>query len=184
MLHAHQVKWSEEEYLDMEDTSPIKHEFLDGHVYAMAGAKGPHNFVCHNVSAALHGLIRGGPCRGFNSDQRIHVAGKRFYTYPDGGVVCGAPVYHPRGADQMVLTNPSLLFDVLSPSTEEYDRGTKLMLYRQIETLKDVLLIDPESRQVEHHHRGARGWKSTTRKRGAIRILGGSLEVAELFEGL
>ncbi len=182
--HAHQVEWTEEEYLAFEDESPTKHEFLDGHVYAMAGAKSSHNFLCGNAIGILHALLRGGPCRVFTSDQRVHVAGKRFYTYPDGGVVCGKLEHHAKAAAKMVLLNPSLLFEVLSPSTAKYDRGTKLMLYRQIASLQDVLLIDPDGRLVEHYHRGSRGWKATTRKRGALAVLGGVIQVGDLFEGL
>jgi Uma2 family endonuclease len=185
MQLAHQVRWTEEEYLLMEDHSEIKHEFLDGQVYAMAGAQGPHNVIATNALAMLHSLVRGGPCRAFNSDQRVYVPRpKKLYTYPDGGVACGKWQYHPKAADKMVLLNPSLLYEVLSPGTEKYDRGTKLMLYRQVETLQDVLLIDPDRRLVEHHHRGPRGWKSTTRHRGALSVLGGIIQVGELFEGL
>ena len=182
---AHQVTWTEEEYLLFEDNNETKHEFLNGQVYAMAGAKGPHNVIATNMAAALHGLARGGPCRVFNSDQRVYVPQpKKFYTYPDGGVACAKWQYHPKAADKMVLLNPVLLFEVLSPSTEKYDRGTKLMLYRQIESLRDVLLIDPAGRLVDHHHRGSRGWKSTTRYRGAISVLGGIIQVGDLFEGM
>ncbi len=188
VAHAHKVLWTEEEYLSFEDESPTKHEFLDGRVYAMAGAPERHNVICAHAIIALGNLLRGGSCRIFTSDQRIHVVGKRFYTYPDGGIVCGKSEYHPKGGNNMVLMNPSLLFEVLSPSTEEYDRGEKLFLYRQIESLKDVLLIDPETRTVEHYRRVARGWKSVTRKRGALEVLGGAIdhrfafEVKDLFE--
>lgn len=185
MQLAHQVTWTEEEYLLLEDHSETKHEFLDGQVYAMAGAQGPHNVIATNALAMLHALVRGGTCRAFNSDQRIYVPRpKKFYTYPDGGVVCGKWRYHARAADKMVLLNPSFLYEVLSPATEKYDRGTKLTLYRQIETLQDVLLIDPARRLVEHHRRGPRGWRSATRHRGRIAVLGGVLQVEELFEGL
>ena len=185
MQLAHQASWTEEEYLFMEDQSEIKHEFLDGEVYAMAGAPTPHNIICGNTGGILYALTRGGPCRVFNSDQRIYVSRpKRFYTYPDGGVGCNKFEFHPKAGAKMVLTNPTLLYEVLSPGTEKYDRGTKLFLYRQIESLQDVLLIDPARRLVEHHHRGARGWRSTTRHRGAVAVLGGIIQVAELFEGM
>src|SRR5207253_2323837 len=103
MQLAHQMQWTEEEYLEMEDGSPIKHEFLDGNVYAMAGAKGPHNFISMRMGIRL-GNILGGRCEVFNSDQRIYVPRpKKYYTYPDGGVVCGKPEYHPKAAKLMVL---------------------------------------------------------------------------------
>lgn len=181
---AHQETWTEEEYLAFEDESETKHEFLDGNVYAMAGARPVHNFLCGRTMIRL-GNILAGRCEVFNSDQRVYVPRpKRFYTYPDGGVVCGKPEHHPKGGDKMVLTNPVLLFEVLSSGTAKYDRGTKLMLYLQIEGLKDVLLIDPMTRSIEHHHRGPRGWTKTMRKRGAVKVLGGIIQVAELFAGL
>lgn len=185
MQLAHQATWTEEEYLFFEDHSETKHEYLDGHVYAMAGAQGPHNAVCGNMGGMLYGLVRGGACRVFTSDQRLYVPRpKKFYTYADGGVACGKWQYHPKAGARMVLLNPTLVYEVLSPGTEKYDRGTKLMLYRQIESLQDVLLIDPAQRLVEHHHRGPRGWRSATRHRGAIAVLGGILQVSELFEGM
>ena len=191
------------EYLDgqvmaMPDGYPLWHNVVASHMLgslgeilhsqrtqAMAGATPDHNAACFNANAALRGVIRGGPCQGFTSDQRIYVPRpKRFYTYPDGGVYCGERQMHPK-SPKMVLMNPSLLFEVLSPRTEKHDRTTKLMLYRQIESLQDVLLIDPKTRSIEHHHRGQRGWnKPVRRQRGAIKVLGGVIQVEELFEGL
>lgn len=178
---AHQVEWSEEEYLAFEKDSETKHEYLDGEIYGMAGAKPRHNSICSNVAVALGVLIRGTPCRGFTSDQRIHVARpKKFYTYADGGVACGK--WHISDKDGMSLLNPVLLFEVLSTSTRKYDRGGKLLLYQQIPSLTDVLLIDQPQHLVEHHHRGPRGWRMTIRRRGGIGILGGTLRLEEFYD--
>lgn len=178
---ARKMAWSEEEYLAFEKDSDTKHEFLDGEIYGMAGAKPLHNAIAMNTGAALVNLIRGGPCRGFTSDQRIHIARpKKFYTYADGGVACGK--WEISDKDGMSLVNPVLLFEVLSSSTRKYDQGAKLMLYRQIPSLTDVLLIDQPLHLVEHHHRGPRGWRSITRRRGGVPVLGGVLLLADLYD--
>jgi Uma2 family endonuclease len=175
-------EWSEDEYLAFENDSETKHEFLDGEIYAMAGAKPLHNAICHNVGTALGNLIRGSGCRGFTSDQRIHVARpKKYYTYADGGVACGK--WEISDKDGMSLLNPVLLFEVLSSSTRKYDRGTKLLLYQQIPSLTDVLLIDQPQHLVEHHHRGPRGgWKMTSHKRGQVAVLSGVLQLDEIYD--
>src|SRR5579872_1884268 len=106
-LAARHSEWNEDEYLEMEDESPIKHEFLDGQVWAMAGAPEDHNAVCGNTIALLHALIRGRGCRILTSDSRIYVPRPRkFFTPPDGGVVCGKSEHHPKAGRMMVLMNP------------------------------------------------------------------------------
>lgn len=134
----------------MEAASPIKHEFLDGEVFAMAGAKPDHNQTASAALVALGPLLRGGRCRAFSSDQRIFIVETGLYTYADGGVACGRWQIH---ADGMCLLNPALVFEVLSPSTRDYDRGAKLEHYRRIPSLRHVLLIDQPDRCVEHHRR-------------------------------
>src|ERR1700736_3100931 len=106
---ARQMHWTEEQYLAFENESATKHEFYDGEVYAMAGAKPVHNLICGNAIAALHGLLKGRPCGVFTSDQRIHIAtpgAKLKYTYPDAGVLCGKGQYAPKDPDgEMSLMN-------------------------------------------------------------------------------
>lgn len=177
---ARNVHWTEEEYITVEAGSAIKHEYFDGEVYAMAGAKSRHNVIAANLTAALVNIVSGGSCHVFNSDQRIHAeAPRKFYTYADGGVACGE--WQISDKDGMSLENPVLLFEVLSSSTREYDRGAKLLLYRQIPSLVDVLLIDQPEQLIEHHRRGAGGWRSTTRYRGAISILGGVVRFEDIY---
>ena len=178
---AYKGKWTEEQYLAFENQSPTKHEFYDGTVYAMAGARPGHNLVCARAIAALVNLVGRGPCQVFTSDQRIHIgAGELQYTYPDAGVVCGEMHFAPKDPD-MSLVNPSVLIEVLSPSTAEYDRGVKLLHYLQIPALTDVLLVEPDERLVEHHHRGVRRWKQSVRRRGPIPLLGGVVRVDDLY---
>ena len=177
---AREVHWTEEDYLRMEADSAIKHEYVDGEVYAMAGARSRHNIIAANTLVALGGLIRGGSCFAFNSDQRIHVKTPvRFYTYADGGLACDP--WRISEKDGMSLENPTLLFEVLSPSTRDYDRGAKLFLYQQIASLSSVLLIDQPTRCVEHHRRDGQSWTRETIREGAVALLGGQIFVDELY---
>ncbi len=175
------MHWIESDYLAMEAASPIKHEFLDGEVFAVAGAKPGHNRVATSALVALGLLLRGGRCRAFNSDQRIYVVETGLYTYADGGVACGRWQVH---TDGMSLLNPTLLFEVLSPSTRDYDRGAKLEHYRQIASLRHVLIIDQPDRRIEHHRRGDDGaWTLTTLHAGAVDLgdLGGTIALDEIY---
>ncbi len=176
---SRRTQYTEQDYLHLEGDSPIKHEYLDGEIYAMAGAKPGHNLVASNTTVALGNLVAGGLCGVFGSDQRIHVTSTGLYTYADGGVACGR--WEISDKDDMSLLNPVLLFEVLSPSTRDYDRGEKLAHYLKISTVKDVLLIEQPERLVEHHHRGPKGWKSTARHRGGIPLLGGMIRVEDLY---
>lgn len=175
------MHWIEADYLAMESASPIKHEFFDGEVFAMAGAKPEHNRIATSTLVALGLLLRGGRCRAFNSDQRIYVAETGLYTYADGGVACGRWQIH---TDGMSLLNPTLLFEVLSPSTRDYDRGAKLEHYRQIASLHHVLIIEQPDRCIEHHRRDHDGaWERTTHDVGTVdlRDLGGVLALGDVY---
>ncbi len=178
---ARQMHWSEPEYLHLEARSAIRHEFLDGEVFAMAGAKPEHNDIAAAITGALVLLLRGRRCRAFSSDQRIHVRATGLYTYPDGGVKCGRGEIH---SDGMSLLDPVLLVEVLSESTRDYDRGAKLEHYKAIPSLRHVLLVESTSRRVEHHHRPEGGaWTVTTLTDGAIRLddLGGSIPLDDVY---
>lgn len=178
---ARRMHWTEEAYVAMEAGSPIKHEFIDGEVFAMAGAKPGHNQLAAAVTVALGLLVRGGRCRVFNSDQRIYIPETGLYTYADGGVVCGRWEVH---ADGMCLRNPVLLVEVLSPSTRDYDRGAKLDHYRQLASLRHVLILDEPERRVEHHHRGDDGaWSMTELLEGRVDLadLGGFVALDEVY---
>ena len=178
---ARRMHGSESEYLTMESESPIKHEFHDGEVFAMAGARPSHNILASAAVGALVALARGGRCRVFNSDQRIYIPATGLYTYADGGVACGRWELH---ADGLCLRNPVLLIEVLSPSTRDYDRGAKMDHYRQLASLRHVLLIDDPERLVEHHRRGDDGaWSKTELRAGSIDLadLGGSLALDDVY---
>lgn len=182
MQPERRLHWTVQDYLSLEANTSEKHEFLDGEIFAMGGARASHNLVAANVTGALGVLLRGRPCKPFTSDQRIHIPGTGLYTYPDGGVVCGRWEVH--ASDGMSLVNPALLFEVLSSSTRDYDRGAKLEHYKQIPTLREVLLVDQPERRVEHHRRveGDR-WVAAAFTAGVIELgLGVGLVLADVYD--
>ena len=181
MSAPRRLRWTPAEYFDFEAHSLDKHEFLDGEIFAMAGARSSHNLVATNTLGFFVASLRGRPCKPFNSDQRIHISRTGLYTYPDGGVACGDWQLHP--ADDMSLLNPVLLFEVLSLATADYDRGAKLEHYQAIPSLQEVLLIDQPERRIEHHRRDGDRWLAATFTDGLIELaLGVNLPLAELYD--
>ena len=147
-----------EEYLVYDATHEGKHEFYNGEVVAMAGSTLVHALLAVNVSSALHVRLRGGPFRVFSSDLRIAIEQTGAYVYPDVSVVCGAA--RVIGEAPGATTNPTLLVEVLSPTTEAHDRGAKAAHYRHIEGLKAYALVSSMRRHVEVHYRGDDGiWR-------------------------
>ena len=140
-------RYSFAEYVRVEQGSTIKHEFLDGEIYAMAGGTPEHAVIAANVIAALHRQLVGSGCQVYSSDLRIRVSATGLTTYPDVSVVCGARETDPD--DQNTVVNPRLIIEVLSPSTAAYDRCEKLRHYQQIESLREVVLVDHASRSLE-----------------------------------
>jgi len=130
-----------EEYLELEDAATEKHEYYKGEIFEMSGAKRAHNFIASNLLIAV-GIDLGGesPCLPLTSDQRVHIESNTLFTYPDLTIVCGEPLY--RNDDDMNLLNPSVIFEILSPSTRKYDEGAKFDLYKQIPSLREYVLID------------------------------------------
>ena len=178
---ARRMHWTEQEYLLMEAGSPIKHEYLGGEIFALAGARPGHNQVATSMAGALVALLRGRRCRAFNNDQRIYVPATGLYTYSDGGVACGRWQIH---TDGMCLLNPVLLYEVLSDSTRDYDRGSKLEHYQQLPSLRHVLLIDQPTHLIEHHLRAEDGtWSQHVVQAGAIALpdLGGAIALHDIY---
>jgi Uma2 family endonuclease len=139
---------TEEQYLEIERASETKSEFRDGYMFAMAGALPAHSLLANRVGALLDGHMPPG-CRVFNSDLRIKLPEAGLYTYPDCSVICGPLEYFSDKRD--VVINPLLIVEVLSPSTEGYDRGEKFAWYRTIPSFREYLLIDQERPHVEHY---------------------------------
>ncbi|HLM55631.1 MAG TPA: Uma2 family endonuclease, partial [Pyrinomonadaceae bacterium] len=111
------------EYLNTERRSEDRHEYLDGSVYLMAGESPAHSTICFNLAVVVGEQLKGGPCRGFSPNMKVRAGEQGLYAYPDLAVVCGEPVFHDQHGD--VLVNPTVIFEVLSPSTAAYDRGEK-----------------------------------------------------------
>ncbi|PDW03002.1 Uma2 family endonuclease [Candidatus Viridilinea mediisalina] len=142
---------TEAEYLAFEQASTHKHEYYQGEIYAMTGGTEAHNLLAGNTHAALHAQLRRRECRVYNSDQRLKIMATGLYTYPDVTVVCGQPQFLE--ASRLNLINPTVIVEVLSPSTERYDRGMKFRHYRTIPALHDYLLIAQEEPRIEHYMR-------------------------------
>lgn len=177
-------RYTFEEYLALEEASNIKHEFLRGEIYAMAGGTPEHAALGVAVSAALLTQLRGGKCRVYSSDLRLRVLATGLATYPDVTVVCGPSERDP--ANRATVLNPRVVIEVLSPSTEDYDRGEKLDHYKQIPSLAAVVLVDYGKRRIESHQRATDGtWRSLVAEDGAtlpIEAVGAQLEVDAIYD--
>lgn len=172
------------DYLALEETSQARHEFLDGHVWAMAGGTPEHGAVCANLITLLSSQLRGRRCRVYTSDVRVRVKATGLATYPDVSVVCEELETDPDDAKGGTVTNPCLLVEVLSPSTEGYDRGEKLAHYKQIPSLREIVLVAHDERRAELWQRGGDHWSLTVASgREAVRLesLGCQLELDEVF---
>ena len=136
-----------EEYLEMENASSEKHEYYKGEIFAMAGTKMAHNEITSNLATELGAQLKGSSCKPYGSDLRIYVEKNSLFTYPDLSVICGKK--ESRNNDDFNILNPSVLFEVLSESSKDYDRGSKFMLYRDIPGLKTYVIVDSLSIKVE-----------------------------------
>jgi Uma2 family endonuclease len=143
-------RYSIEEYLEMENASVEKHEYYQGEIFAMAGVKMPHNHITSNLLGDLTSALKGKSCKPFGGDTRVHIEKNSLFTYPDITIICGEVI--TLNDDDFNVLNPSIIFEVLSPSTRSYDRGEKFSLYRDIPTLREYILVDSESVQVEAYY--------------------------------
>jgi Uma2 family endonuclease len=144
-----------EEYFQLEEASPERHEYVDGEVYAMAGASFAHNQISSNVQANIFQHVANAPCRIYGSDLKVHVKTESAFVYPDLSIICGQPQILEGQND--IIINPSVIIEIVSESTEAYDRGKKFMLYRQIPSLKEYILIASEWISVERFMKNANG---------------------------
>src|SRR4051794_3010020 len=156
-----QTTYTPEEYLALEREAEYKSEYIDGQIVAMIGASMGHNQITFNIAGLLFQQLRGTPCRAFSCDMRVHVKkGQReIYTYPDVVIVCGTPELVDGELD--TLRNPTAIMEVLSPSTEKYDRGEKFKRYRTVPSLQEYLLIAQDTPFVEHYVRQGEQWLLT-----------------------
>src|SRR6266446_5235671 len=146
---------TEAEYLEIERGAESKSEFFDGEMFAMAGGTPQHSLIATNLAAEFNNRLKTHPCIPYNAALRIKIEGTALFTYPDLSVICG-PLQFAEGTDDTVV-NPTLLVEVLSDSTEAYDRGKKFEHYRQIGTLLEYLLVSQKEPRVEQFMRQADG---------------------------
>jgi Uma2 family endonuclease len=183
MSAASRPQYSIDEYVRLEEYANLKHEFLDGQIYAMAGGTLEHSAMATSVSTALSVQLRGRGCEVFNSDARVRVIATGLDTYPDVSVACG-PIERDSG-DKHAMTNPIVIVEVTSDSTEDYDRGKKLEHYKRIPSLREVVIVSHRRPHIEVHRRGSSGEWTTTEAGASERIVvesvGCALVVDEVF---
>lgn len=143
------IKLTPEEYVAQERKAEFKSEYFNGEVFAMAGASQKHNLIVGNLVRELGTQLKKSRCQVYPSDMKVKVKRTGLYTYPDVTVVCGEPEFDDEFED--ILLNPTLLVEVLSPSTEPYDRGKKFEHYRRITFLREYLLVAQDRCRVEHY---------------------------------
>lgn len=179
-------KVTAQEYLTFERQSLEKHEFFEGEVFAMAGAGRSHNIIFSNFFIEIGLQLKGKPCYPYGSDMRIHIPENTLFTYPDISVICHDGIT-PSPEDDDTATQPTVLIEILSKSTRNYDRGVKFKLYRDIPTLKEYILIDSESINIEAFRLNADAhWELEEYKRLAeslaIPSIGFSMPLAEIYD--
>lgn len=181
------TRFSIDEYLKFEKEAPEKHEFFQGEIFAMSGAGANHNIIFSNLFTGIGIQLKGKPCRPFGSDMRIYVAENALFTYPDISIICGEIV--PAPMDRDTATQPTVLIEILSPSTRNYDRGGKFKPYRDIPALKEYILVDSETIGIEvfrlnrSGHWELEGYKSVTETL-AIPTVNVSIPLVEIYEGV
>lgn len=153
------MRHSAGEYLALERAADHKSEFHDGQIYAMGGASRKHNLVSGNVFRELSLQLKDRPCEAYVNDMRVKAALAASYHYPDIAIVCGEPQFEDDVAD--TLLNPVVLIEVLSPSTEAYDRGEKFAQYRKIESLREYWLVAQDQPRIERYVRQGEAWLFT-----------------------
>lgn len=180
------AKFTVEEYLAIEKDSIEKHEYFQGDIFARAGAGPRHNVIFSNLFGELAQLLKGKPCKPYGSDQRIHVAENTLFTYPDISIICGDII--PSEFDEDSATLPIVLFEILSKSTKNYDRGEKFKLYRDIPSLQEYILIDSLSINIEAFRVNKQGHWELEEYRSfedslSIPVLNLHLPLREIYEG-
>ncbi len=175
------------QYLAIENDSSEKHEFYEGEISAMAGATVAHNTISVNILAHLHTQLRGKDCRPFNSDQRIKVESAGFYTYPDVSVICGQ--VQIAKDDPLSATNPRVILEVLSPSTDYFDKRRKLKLYLQLDSLHEYVIVTQDWPYVQKFIRNDDGTWTMSVIEGLdtaldLKSIDCQLQMADVYDGV
>lgn len=177
-------RYTLEDYLGVEEMSGVRHEFVDGQIFAMAGGTPEHAALSAAIVVLLGSKLTGA-CRPYSADLRIRVIATGLATYADAAIICGDPERDPSSPTH--VTNPSVVIEVLSTSTEEYDRGEKREHYQRIESLREYVLVAQDRRRVEVYRRGPAGADWEQRVYGAgddveLPSLGLSFATNELYD--
>lgn len=177
--------YTETEYLMLERDSDVRHEYYEGEIVAMVGASEAHNLIVTSTVFSLYGQLRARPCRIYSNDMRVRVAATGLDTYPDLIVICGESQFTDDTFE--TLANPTIIIEVLSDSTERYDRGKKFQHYRTLASLREYLLIAQDTAHIEHFVREGDGsWRLTEAAGIATTIrlpaIGCTLPLAEVYE--
>ncbi|WP_316823970.1 Uma2 family endonuclease [Pedobacter miscanthi] len=157
-------RYTVEEYLEMEKASTGKHEYFEGEIFAMSGAGFNHNLIFSNVFGLLFSKLKGSKCILFGSDMRMNIPGNTLFTYPDISIYCNGLTHSEFDEDTSIL--PTVIIEILSPSTKNYDRGKKFNLYKDIPSLKEYIMIDSESVSIEAYYIDEeKSWKLNEHKK-------------------
>lgn len=170
------------EYLDLEEIARVRHEFLDGEIYAMAGGTPEHAAMAAAITAALGRQLDVQMCRVYSSDLRVRVLATGLATYPDVTVICGPSERDPESATHVV--NPKVVIEITSPGTAEYDRGEKLEHYKTIRTLEAIAIVDHASERFDLWTRSGDGWQLHSFGGGEtvpLHVIGVELQIDEIY---
>jgi Uma2 family endonuclease len=177
-------RYTYDEYLAFERDSEMKHEFADGEIYAMAGGSLRHSALASRISAPLESAPPS-DCIAFQSDMRLRVLATGRATYPDASMVCGPIQLDPADSSGTTITNPSLLVEVLSPSTEEVDRGSKLEDYQRIPSLQEYVLVSQHPRVEIYRRLSSGSWEYREVREGVMKLASGAtLDLSILYTDL
>ncbi|MDQ3264785.1 MAG: Uma2 family endonuclease [Myxococcota bacterium] len=185
-MRAYHHRYTLADYLSIESASNTKHEFFQGEVFAMGGGPPEHAALSAAIMVSLGAQLQGKPCRVYTSDLRVRVQSTSLLTYPDVTVVCGKPQLDPE--DRLAVVNPTVLVEVLSDSSEAYDRTEKFESYRQLPSLREYVLVSHREPLLEVHHQGEDGAWTSSQIRAPERIrlssLDCELDVAAIYRGI
>ena len=173
MATAPRPRYTPEEYLELERAAEYKSEYIDGEIYALAGGSRAHTTITWNIGGELRTQLRDQPCHGYATEMRVRITPARMYTYPDVVIVCGEEQFADDHGD--TLLNPTVIFEVLSPSTEIYDRTYKFDHYTHLASLTDYVLVAQDQVRVEHYVRHGDQWL-----RAVISDLSASIHLASM----
>jgi Uma2 family endonuclease len=179
------LRYQPEEYLALEETAEYKSEYIDGEIAPMTGGSINHNRIVRNVLTLFTVALDSTECEALGGDMRLWLPEYNVFTYPDITVICDDPVFYPGRTD--TISNPVLIVEVLSPSTEDDDRGTKFQRYRSLPMLHDYILIHQSNAQIEHYGRTQNGGWLLTETKGFEAVLDIStfeikLPLAQVYE--